>query len=119
MAEILSRAGFDWRRFGLLVRAGLDGIALRPLAERIGVTATDLSRASSGTNVGIEKVFAICDWLEVDPHDFYLPPIKSTRCTSTHVKRSSVSRGAPVAAQPAAPTGPADGRSAYQEGTSP
>lgn len=94
MAEFVSRAAFDWRSFGIRVRYKLarDDEALRPLADRLGVTSTDLSRASNGTNVGIEKVFAICDWLGVEPRSFYLKPMKSTRCTSPHVKRSEHER---------------------------
>ena len=89
MDKIVSRVGFDWRAFGMKVRTRLRerGEALRPLADRIGVTSTDLSRASSGTAVSIEKAFAIADWAGIDARDFYQPPMKSTRCTSRHVKQ--------------------------------
>lgn len=84
-----SRVAYDWRLLGLTLRVALADAGhppLRRLAGEIGVTATDLSRLSSGTNVGIEKVFAICGWMRVDPFRFYRPPAKSTRCTSRHVK---------------------------------
>lgn len=73
----VSRAGFDWRGFGRALRAALAGEGnppLRRLADNIGVTATDLSRASSGTAVSIEKAFAIADWMGAEPRAFYLPP---------------------------------------------
>lgn len=82
------RAGFDWRRFGRDVRKGIAGRALRPLAEEVGVTSTDLSRASSGTNVSVEKVLAMCDAFKLSVRRYYLKPSpeNSTRCTSAHVK---------------------------------
>jgi hypothetical protein len=84
-----SRVGYDWRRLGLALRDRIAacGLSLRALGLDIGVTSTDLSRLTSGTNVSIEKVFAACDWADLDARSFYLAPIKSTRCTSTHVKR--------------------------------
>lgn len=87
------RASFDWRGFGRALRQALKARGqppLRALAGQIGVTATDLSRASSGGNVGIEKVFAISDWIGEDARNFYAPPTKSTCCTSRHVKQECV-----------------------------
>jgi len=85
------RAGFDWRRFGRDVRKGIAGRALRPLAEEVGVTSTDLSRASSGTNVSIEKVLAMCDAFGLSARRYYQKPSpeKSARCTSAHVKQEA------------------------------
>jgi len=85
------RAAFDWRRFGRDVLEAIGGRPLRQLAEEIGVTATDLSRASSGTNVGIEKVLAMCDAFGLSERRYFLPPdpTKSTRCTSAHVKHEA------------------------------
>ena len=82
------RAAFDWRRFGRDVRDAIAGRALRKLADEIGVTSTDLSRASSGTNVGIEKVLAMCDAFGLSERRYFLAPepVKSTGCTSAHVK---------------------------------
>lgn len=96
----VSRVAYDWRRLGLALREAIadSGLSLRALGGAIGVTSTDLSRLTSGTNVSIEKVFAACDWAGIDPRAFYQTPIKSTRCTSAHVKQSSASRaeGAPA-----------------------
>lgn len=91
---VASRVGYDWRRLGLDLRAMVaeTGLPLRALGAEIGVTATDLSRLTSGTNVAIEKVFAACDWAGFDPRDYFQSQIKSTRCTSSHVKQDSVSR---------------------------
>lgn len=101
---VASRVGYDWRRLGLDLRAKVaeTGLPLRALGAEIGVTATDLSRLTSGTNVAIEKVFAACDWAGIDPRDYFQSQIKSTRCTSSHVKRSPASRAevAPVGAKP-------------------
>jgi hypothetical protein len=98
----MSRAGFDWRGFGTALRQALAARGqppLRRLADDIGVTTTDLSRASNGVNVSIEKVFAICDWMGEEARDFYVRPTpetcpaistKSTCCTSAHVKQGGV-----------------------------
>lgn len=116
----VSRVGYDWRRLGLALRERIaeSGLSLRALGGEIGVTSTDLSRLTSGTNVSIEKVFAACDWAGLDPRAFYQSPIKSTRCTSPHVKLSSASRAAPAAAPPGPPAGrrtTADGLAAYEK----
>ena len=94
-----ARAGFAWRQFASAVAAKMraDGRGLRALAPEIGVTVTDLSRASSGANVSVEKVLALADWLGRDVHEFYAPPehipMKSTCCTSRHVKRGARETG--------------------------
>lgn len=88
-----SRVSYDWRLLGLELRAALGAAGnppLRRLGDAIGVTSTDLSRVSNGANVGIEKVYAICEWMDVDPRDFYRQSMKSTCCTLRHVKRGEV-----------------------------
>ena len=73
-----NRAGFDWRAFSKAVKVGLaeTGHSYRQLADGIGVTISDLSRAAGGSNIGPEKVIAISDWLGRDIRDFYLAPEK-------------------------------------------
>ena len=71
-----SRGDFDWRRFASAIRAkrGGDLRGIRNLADDIGITASDLSRAMSGQVISTGRVFALCDWMGRDPRDFYLPP---------------------------------------------
>lgn len=70
------RAGYDWRAFSKAVRLALAGTehGYRALADIVGVTISDLSRAAGGTNIGPEKVIAICDWIGCDFRDFYIAP---------------------------------------------
>ncbi|APH71428.1 hypothetical protein [Aquibium oceanicum] len=70
------RAEYDWRGFAAALRGRLanDGRGYRALADEIGVTVTDLSRAASGQMVSVGKVFAICDWMELPERRFYFNP---------------------------------------------
>jgi hypothetical protein len=87
----LSLASYDWRAFGHAVRAAAmnDGRLDRAIAAEIGVTATAFSKAQSGGNIGIDYVFAICDWMGNTPRDFYRNPKKSNTCTLFRVKQGS------------------------------
>lgn len=71
-----ARGDYDWRRFASALRSRQfeDGRALRAIADEIGVTVADLSRAMGGQIVSAGKVFALCDWLGICPRRFYLPP---------------------------------------------
>ncbi|MFN4098174.1 MAG: hypothetical protein ACK4GT_00220 [Pararhodobacter sp.] len=71
MAERL--ASFDYRGLGLAMRQKLegDGRGWRACAAEIGVTATDLSRVAAGQPVAAHKVIAICDWIGVEPREWY------------------------------------------------
>lgn len=93
----LERADYDWRAFGRLLRGRLanDGRGYRAIADAIGVTFTDLSRAASGNQpMTAGKVIAICDYLNVSFRAFYLRPgaasfpINSDCCSATNVKQS-------------------------------
>ena len=88
------RAEYDWRGFASALRGRLanDGRGYRALADEIGVTVTDLSRAASGQMVSVGKVFAICDWMGVRARGFYVAggSTKSTRCTGSNVKQEAV-----------------------------
>ncbi len=68
-------AGYDLAALGRLLRPRLDrdGRGWRVVAASIGVTAPDLSRVMAGQQIAAGKVFAICDWLRVDPRRFYVP----------------------------------------------
>ena len=68
-------AGYDLAALGRLLRPRLDrdGRGWRVVAAAIGVTAPDLSRVMAGQQIAAGKVFAICDWLRVDPRRFYVP----------------------------------------------
>lgn len=87
-----ARADYDWREFALLVRARLaeDGRGYRFLADHIGVTFTDLSRAATGQMIAVHKVIAICDWMEVAVRAFYLKPMKSDCCSVSAVKHATI-----------------------------
>lgn len=84
-----ARADYDWREFAILVRRRLaeDGRGYRALADEIGVTFTDLSRAASGQMISVHKVIAICDWMQVAVRAFYLKPMISGCCSGSNVKR--------------------------------
>jgi len=87
------RADYDWREFARLVRQRLaeDGRGYRALADVIGVTFTDLSRAASGQMIAVHKVIAICDWMQVAVRAFYLKPnpMNSSCCSGSSVKHSN------------------------------
>lgn len=91
MSDDPGRAGFDWRGFARELRKAIDESALgyRALAAEIGVTISDLSRAAGGTNVSVEKVIALCEFMRRDVTDFYRRPMKSTRFTGTNVKHEN------------------------------
>lgn len=84
---------FEWKKFGRAVRAARDarGITQQALADEIGITPTDLSRAAGNGNIAVEKVIAICDGLGLKLRSFYRKPpasrAKSKACTSHHVKQ--------------------------------
>ncbi|MEX3008987.1 hypothetical protein [Hoeflea sp. TYP-13] len=91
-SENPSRAGFAWRAFAKAVRdhRAKDSRGLRAVVPEIGVTVTDLSRAMGGTHIEPQKVIAICDWMERDIRDFYVPPDHISRAgcfTFTPVKQ--------------------------------
>lgn len=71
-----SRADYDLRKFAsaLRCRRGDDSRSYRALADDIGVTISDLSRAMGGQMVSVGKVIALCQWLDVPVERFYLPP---------------------------------------------
>lgn len=83
-----SHADYDWRPFGRLLRDRLnaDGRGYRALAHVIGVTATDLSRVTSGQAVAAHKVIAICDWMGISFRAFYISPNKTGCCSGAPVK---------------------------------
>ena len=102
------RADYDWRAFAKLLRERLakDGRGYRVLCDVIGVTFTDLSRASSGQAMTAAKVIAMCDWMEVSFRAFYrkpaeLTPAKSNCCSAPHVKQGGVKRAAGRGGMPA------------------
>lgn len=94
-----SRADYDWREFARVLRRKIseDGRGYRALADIIGVTQTDLSRAASGQIIAVHKVIAICDWAQVAVRAFYLPPepnpTKSTRFSASTVKHPVAGEG--------------------------
>lgn len=92
-----ARASFDWRAFARDCRAALSNSnrGYRALAGEIGVTISDLSRAAGGSNISVEKVIALCDFMRVDPRAYYLPSLaqkerraKSDCFTGHHVKHA-------------------------------
>lgn len=90
-------AAYDTLALGRALRPALewDGRGWRVLAAEIGVTSPDLSRIMAGQDISCGKVFAICDWLGVDPRKFYRP-VKGKRARFRGPRRvpSSASRAA-------------------------
>ncbi len=70
------RAEYDWRGFARLVQQRLraDGRSYGEIADEIGVTLTDLTRAVSAQILTAPKVIAICDWMQIAVRAFYLRP---------------------------------------------
>jgi hypothetical protein len=66
---------YDTRGLALVLRPALewDGRGWAVIAAEIGVTSPDLSRVMAGQDISAGKVFAICDWLGVEPRRFYRP----------------------------------------------
>ncbi len=85
-------ATYDTRSLGALLRPRLDadGRGWRTIGAGIGVTITDLSRICGGETVSVAKIFAVCDWLDVDPRRFYRP-VKQKRFTGKAVKQRATS----------------------------
>lgn len=87
-----ARADFDWRNFAyaVVLKCRADGRGLRAIADEIGVTASDLSRATGGQPVSVGKVIAMAEWADCDVMDFYQPPItkpmKTDCCSGPNVK---------------------------------
>lgn len=99
-------ADYDLAALSRLLRPRLDcdGRGWRVVAAEIGVTAPDLSRVMAGQQIAAGKVFAICDWLKVDPRRFYVPakgvaaPRKgkrAKRCFTGKALKQEVSRCSP------------------------
>lgn len=87
------RADYDWRAFALaLSRKHREcGLSLRTLADDIGVTIADMSRAMGGQIVSTGKVIALCRWLGVPVENYYLEPdpqVKSSCFTEPNVKHA-------------------------------
>ena len=76
------RARFMWGAFAAAVREHrrTDPRGAEPIANDIGITATDFSRAMGGKNIEAGKVIALCIWMHRNPLDFYLP--------ASHVSRA-------------------------------
>ena len=88
-----ARGDYDYRGFAMAVQKKHrdDNRGLRTLADEIGVTISDLSRAMGGQPISVGKVIALCRWLDVPVDHFYIEPDLSfkTGCfTGRHVKLS-------------------------------
>jgi transcriptional regulator with XRE-family HTH domain len=79
---------YDMRGLAARLRPALerDGRGWRLAAAEIGVTSPDLSRVMAGQDISAAKVFAICDWLGIDPRRFYRP-LKGRQARCRHVRR--------------------------------
>lgn len=82
---------YDTRALAKLLRPALewDGRGWRAIAAEIGVTSPDLSRVMSGQDISAGKVFAICDWLKLDPRRFYRPLKGERPCFKGKPRRAS------------------------------
>jgi hypothetical protein len=86
-------ADYDTREFAraLRTKGQADPRGIRAIADGIGVTASDISRAMGGQGVSVAKVIALCKWLGVAVETFYLEPditLKTTCCSGSNVKPS-------------------------------
>lgn len=81
-------ASYDTFGLGKKLRTRLDkdSRGWRTCAREIGVTAPDLSRICNGQTVSAAKIFAVADWLGIDPRDFYRP-VKRKRFTGKALKQ--------------------------------
>lgn len=89
-----TRAGYDFRALARAIRLkrNPDTRGIREIADEIGITFTDFSRAMGGQNISVGKVIALCHWLGVPVEHFYLAPdpsLKSPCCTGVNVKQES------------------------------
>lgn len=89
---------YDLREFAraIALKRRMDPRGIRAIAEEIGVTFSDFSRAMGGQGVSIGKVIALCRWLGVPVEAFYLEPditLKSTCCSRINVKHSEIHGG--------------------------
>jgi transcriptional regulator with XRE-family HTH domain len=92
------RADYDWRGFSraLKVRHRGETRGIRAIADEIGVTASDMSRAMGGQIVSVGKVIALCQWIGVPVERFYIAPDKSIEtdcCSRPNVKRDGLKEG--------------------------
>ena len=86
-----TRGEYDYRNFAAALRRKHreDNRGLRAVADDIGVTVTDLSRAMGGQCVSVGKVIALCRWLGVPVDHFYIEPdfsLKTGCFTGANVK---------------------------------
>lgn len=87
-----NRADYDWRKFAAALKARHRGEVrgIRAIADEIGVTSTDISRAMGGQMVSAGKVIALCRWIGVPVERFYIEPEisgKTDCCSGQNVKR--------------------------------
>lgn len=90
-----SHADYDFRKFASALRGRrmMDDRGMRAIADEIGVTLTDLSRAMGGQIVSVGKVIALCRWLGEPVDRFYLAPERAAESacfTGSNVKRGEV-----------------------------
>lgn len=87
---------YDTRELGRVLRPALewDGRGWKAIAAEIGVTSPDLSRVMAGQDISAAKVFAICDWLRVDPRKFYRPLRGAPKCFTGKAGLSASRRAA-------------------------
>lgn len=90
---------YDTRSLALILRPALewDGRGWAAIAAEIGVTSPDLSRVMAGQDISAGKVFAICDWLRIDPRKFYRPLRGARKCfTGKALKRRAARKRRPA-----------------------
>lgn len=85
------RADYDWRAFSraLMARHRGETRGIRAIAEEIGITASDMSRAMGGQIVSVGKVIALCRWIGEPVERFYIEPEVSGKtdcCSGPNVK---------------------------------
>jgi hypothetical protein len=87
---------YDTRGLAQVLRPALewDGRGWAACAAEIGVTSPDLSRVMAGQDISAAKVFAICDWLRIDPRKFYRPLPGKRKCFTGKALKRRAARAA-------------------------
>ncbi len=69
----IAKAHFDQDRFAQIVAARRidEQLSLRDLGNMIGVSAATLSRIEAGRHPSIDAFGQICEWLRVNPAEFF------------------------------------------------
>jgi len=63
-------SSLDTKKFSEMIKSKRGSIGLRALADKVGISASTLSRIEQGNLPDIDTYLKLCDWLEVSS-DFF------------------------------------------------